>query len=73
MKPSGLGLEEIKPADLLLLDFDGRVLAGRHPRHVEYPIHAELFRARPEVQAVVHTHPLAATPCSASRRRATSS
>lgn len=67
MKPSGLGLEEIKPADLLLLDLDGRVLAGRHPRHVEYPIHAEIFRARPEVQAVVHTHPLAATPFSALR------
>ncbi len=67
MKPSGMGLEEITPADLLLIDFDGQVLAGRHPRHVEYPIHAELLRARPELQAVVHTHPLAATPFSALR------
>ena len=57
MKPARLGLEEITPDDLLLVDLDGHVLEGRHPRHEEYPIHAELFRARPDVQAVVHTHP----------------
>ena len=60
MKPSGLGLEEIHPDDLLLLDFSGAVLAGRHPRHDEFPIHAEVFRARADVMCVVHTHP----PCS---------
>jgi L-fuculose-phosphate aldolase len=67
MKAAGLGLEEATPANLLLLDPDGAVLAGRHPRHVEYPIHAEILRARPDVQAVVHTHPLHATAFSALR------
>jgi len=43
------------------------VLAGTHSRHVEYPIHAELYRARPDVQAVVHTHPPHATAFSALR------
>ena len=57
MKPSRLGLDEIQPDDLLLLDYAGEVLAGRHPRHDEFPIHAEVFRARPEVMCVVHTHP----------------
>jgi ribulose-5-phosphate 4-epimerase/fuculose-1-phosphate aldolase len=59
MKPAALGLEEIGPDDLLLLDFDGNILEGssKHPRHEEFPIHAEVFRARPEVMAVVHTHP----------------
>jgi ribulose-5-phosphate 4-epimerase/fuculose-1-phosphate aldolase len=57
MKPSGLGLDEIQPDDLLLLDDAGEVLAGRHPRHDEFPIHAEVFRARPDVMCVVHTHP----------------
>ncbi|MBV9168937.1 MAG: class II aldolase/adducin family protein, partial [Chloroflexi bacterium] len=28
-----------------------------YQRHEEFPIHAEVFRARPDVQAVVHTHP----------------
>jgi ribulose-5-phosphate 4-epimerase/fuculose-1-phosphate aldolase len=57
MKPSRLGLDEIQPDDLLLLDYAGEVLAGRHPRHDEFPIHAEVFRARPDVMCVVHTHP----------------
>jgi L-fuculose-phosphate aldolase len=57
MKPSGIGLEEVGERDLVLVDFDGRVLAGEGPRHAEYPIHAEVMRARPDVLAVVHTHP----------------
>jgi L-fuculose-phosphate aldolase len=67
MKPAGLGLEEIRPADLLLVDLDGRVLSGRRPRHSEYPIHAELYRRRPDVGAVVHTHPPHANAFSALR------
>src|SRR5207244_3269687 len=61
MKPAGLGLEEIRPEQLLLVDLDGRVLRGRLPRHSEVFIHAEVFRARPEVNGVVHTHPVPAT------------
>ena len=57
MKPARLGLEEIRPEELLLLDFDGNVLAGQHARHEEFPIHAEVFSARPDVGCVVHTHP----------------
>ena len=61
MKPAGLGLEEIRADDLLLLDLDGKVLRGRLPRHSEVFIHSEVLRARPEVGGVVHTHPVPAT------------
>ncbi len=61
MKPAGLGLEEIRPEQLLLIDLDGKVLRGTLPRHSEVFIHAEVFRARPEVNGVVHTHPVPAT------------
>ena len=48
----------VGPDDLLLCDFDCRLLpesrAGRPPR--ESYIHAEIYRARPDVQAVAHTH-----------------
>jgi ribulose-5-phosphate 4-epimerase/fuculose-1-phosphate aldolase len=57
MKPTGIGLEEVCEDDLILLDFEGQVLAGHRPRHEEYPIHAEIMRARSDVLAVVHTHP----------------
>lgn len=57
MKGAGIGLDEVTEDDLILLDFDGNVLQGSRRRHEEFPIHAELMRARPDVLAVVHTHP----------------
>jgi L-ribulose-5-phosphate 4-epimerase len=58
MKPSAMGLDEVTPDSLIRVDLDGNVVEGDLPRHVEYPIHAEIFRARPEVTCVVHTHPV---------------
>jgi L-fuculose-phosphate aldolase len=57
MKPSGLGFEEVRPQDLIIVDFDGIKLAGDRPRHGEYPLHSETYRCRPEVGCVIHTHP----------------
>jgi L-fuculose-phosphate aldolase len=56
MKGAGLGFDEIGPEDVLLVSWDGEVLEGGGRRHVEYPIHTETLRARPDVHAVVHTH-----------------
>ena len=56
-KGAGLGLGEVTVDDLIRVDFDGNRLEGTRPVHNEYPIHAEIFRARPEVTCVVHTHP----------------
>ena len=56
-KGRGRGLGEMTVDGLILLDFDGNRLAGTLPVHDEYPIHAEILRARPEVMCVVHTHP----------------
>lgn len=67
MKPAAMGLDEIRARDLILLDLDGNVLAGTRPRHLEYPIHSEIYRARSDVQSVVHTHPEHATVFSALR------
>jgi L-fuculose-phosphate aldolase len=58
MKASYVGLEEVGEKDILTLDLDGTVLGGSGKRHLEYPIHTEVMRARPDVNAVVHTHPI---------------
>jgi L-ribulose-5-phosphate 4-epimerase len=60
MKASGLGFEEVTPEDVLLVSWDGGVLDGAGRRHVEYPIHTEVMRAREDVGSVVHTHSPAA-------------
>ena len=56
MKRSGLGLEEVVGDDIILVDFDGNVLQGDGPSHVEWPIHTEVHLARNDIGAVVHTH-----------------
>ena len=61
MKASAVGLEEITADDLVLIDFDGNTVAGMRQRHNEFPIHAEIMRSRPEITAVVHTHPVLPT------------
>lgn len=61
MKPSPLGLEEVRPEDLAVADWQGRKVEGPYPLHGELPIHTEVYRARPDVGAVIHTHPPHAT------------
>jgi ribulose-5-phosphate 4-epimerase/fuculose-1-phosphate aldolase len=56
MKASTLGFEEVGPDDVLLVSREGEVLEGEGRRHAEYPLHTETMAARPDVNAVVHTH-----------------
>lgn len=66
--PSALPYAQTKPADLVLLDLDGKVLTGKRPPSSEWRFHAAIYRARPEVNAVVHTHSPRATALSCARR-----
>lgn len=61
MKRYGLGLEEVTPEDVLRLDLEGNILEGRGRAHLEYVLHSEIYRVRPDVQSVIHTHPPYAT------------
>jgi L-fuculose-phosphate aldolase len=47
--------------DIVLIDFDGRLVAGGAVPPMEFHIHSEIYRRRPDVGAVVHTHPLWST------------
>ena len=60
-KAAGWGMEEVTAERVVLVSFDGDVLFGDGSRHLEAFIHTELMRARPDVNATVHTHALAAT------------
>lgn len=57
MKPNKIGLEEVRPEDVLTLDLDLARLAGEGPVHLEAVLHTEVYRRRPDVGAVIHTHP----------------
>ena len=47
---------EVEPASMLVVDFDGKVLEGERQPPSEIPIHIEILKARPDVQAVLHSH-----------------
>lgn len=47
----------IAPADFIEIDFAGKPLAGERSPPMECHLHAQIYLRRPDVQAVVHTHP----------------
>jgi L-fuculose-phosphate aldolase len=57
MKPGCIGLEELTQDNIITCDIEGERVAGTWPRHNEVYIHSEVMRARPDINAVVHTHP----------------
>ncbi len=61
MTPSGIDYGELEAGDVVLVDVDGRVLEGSLEPSTETPMHTGIYRARPEVGAVVHTHSIFAT------------
>lgn len=47
--------------DIIEVDLDGRPLHGDTKPPMEFHIHASIYRKRPDVGAVAHTHPLWST------------
>jgi len=47
--------------DFVSIDLDGKLLEGDAMPPMEFHIHTEVYRRRPDVGAVVHTHPLWST------------
>lgn len=58
LKRHGISLGEVfDERDFVLLSFDGKQLYGDGKRHNEWPIHAEVLKARPDLNFTAHTHP----------------
>jgi ribulose-5-phosphate 4-epimerase/fuculose-1-phosphate aldolase len=53
--------DRVRPEDLLVLDLNGNTVVGSERPPSERFIHTSIYRARPEVQAVAHTHQPMAT------------
>ena len=64
----GVGLDEITMDNILTIDLEGNVVAGKAKRHSEVYIHSEVFKVRPDVNCVLHTHPTYSVAFSATGR-----
>lgn len=68
MKPHSIGLDEITADNILTIDLEGEVVAGTGRRHSEVYIHSEVYKARADVNCVIHSHPPHAVALSATGR-----
>jgi L-fuculose-phosphate aldolase len=53
--PTGMGADELQPADLVWMGFDGRVQGAWQPSS-EWHFHQAVYLERPDLNAVLHTH-----------------
>ena len=54
--PSGRMKLEMEADQICILNADGEQIGGKGRRSSEYLLHEAVYRARPDVNAVIHTH-----------------
>jgi L-fuculose-phosphate aldolase len=59
--PTAMCKSMIRPSDLVIVDMEGRRMAGRRNVSSEIGMHLLIYRLRPDVRGVVHAHPTTAT------------
>jgi L-fuculose-phosphate aldolase len=59
--PTGCSKGLLRSADMVIIDNDGHKLAGARNVTSEIGMHLAVYRLRPDVEAIVHTHPPIAT------------
>ena len=66
--PTSVRYEELRPEQVVLMGLDGSVLSGDIPPSSEWRMHAAVYEAMPEVNAVFHTHSPHATAFAVNRQ-----
>ena len=56
IKPSGVSYDDLSPHDIVVCDLHGNPIEGRRAPSSDTAAHAHVYRARPDVGGVVHTH-----------------
>lgn len=65
--PSGLAYAKLRPEQMVQMDLDGNHEGALRPSS-EWRMHLDIYRSRPEAEAVVHAHPTFSTALSCLRR-----
>jgi len=61
IKPSGVPYDQLREADMVIVDFDGNVVEGSLRPSSDTKTHAVLYSHWPEISGIVHTHSTYAT------------
>jgi len=68
IKPSGILFDDLRPEDHVVVDLDGKVVEGSLKPSSDTASHLYIYRHRPDVNGVVHTHSPYATAFAAVNR-----
>jgi len=66
--PSGRTYENLRPEEIVLMNYHTLKNEGKIKPSSEYHLHAEIYKQRKEINAVIHTHQMNATTVAAARR-----
>jgi L-ribulose-5-phosphate 4-epimerase len=61
IKPSGIRYEQLTPQNMVVVDLDGKVVEGTLKPSSDTASHCYIYRQRPDVNGIVHTHSRYAT------------
>ncbi len=56
IKPSGVPYEDLKPEDIVIVDFDNNIIEGNLRPSSDTKTHAYLYKNWPNIGGVAHTH-----------------
>ncbi|MGA2489160.1 MAG: L-ribulose-5-phosphate 4-epimerase [Anaerolineales bacterium] len=68
IKPSGIRYEDLTPESMVVVDLNGKVVEGKYKPSSDTFAHVYIYRHRPDVNGVVHTHSTFATAWAAAGR-----
>jgi len=61
IKPSGYDYDQLRPEDLVEVTLDGKIVVGHLKPSVDLPHHLYIYRRRPDIGGIIHTHSSYAT------------
>lgn len=56
IKPSGVAYEELRPEDIVIVDFDNKIIEGTMRPSSDTKTHAYLYKNWPTIGGIAHTH-----------------
>jgi L-ribulose-5-phosphate 4-epimerase len=56
IKPSGVRYEHMRPEDMVVVDADGSIIEGNLKPSSDTASHLYIYRHRPDINGIVHTH-----------------
>jgi L-fuculose-phosphate aldolase len=66
--PSGRKYDELKPSDMVVVDFYTLKFEGDIKPSSELKLHCEVYKTRPHINAVIHTHQMYASVVAAAQK-----